>query len=279
MLESALRSAELAEADRAAPRPDHPLGQGLAACATSSTSTGCSRRARDYPLHLGLTEAGMGDKGIIASTAGLAILLNEGIGDTIRVSLTPEPGRAARARGRDRPAGPPVDGPALVPAAGQRLPRLRPDDHARSSRRWPSRSRPTSRSGCRSGARRTRAPRSCASRSWAASSTAPASRSTPTSGSACRARSRSRSRRSSSTAGSTGRCAATASSPSSSRSSRTTSRSVSRAPAATPARLSVHPSGCILPGQLNGRSVTWVTPTFLFERRSSEYDNSERRPS
>ena len=46
----------------------------------------------DYPLHLGLTEAGMGDKGIVASTAGLAILLNEGIGDTIRVSLTPEPG-------------------------------------------------------------------------------------------------------------------------------------------------------------------------------------------
>jgi (E)-4-hydroxy-3-methylbut-2-enyl-diphosphate synthase len=46
----------------------------------------------DYPLHLGLTEAGMGSKGIIASTAGLAILLNEGIGDTIRVSLTPAPG-------------------------------------------------------------------------------------------------------------------------------------------------------------------------------------------
>lgn len=46
----------------------------------------------DYPLHLGLTEAGMGTKGIVASTAGLAILLAEGIGDTIRVSLTPEPG-------------------------------------------------------------------------------------------------------------------------------------------------------------------------------------------
>jgi (E)-4-hydroxy-3-methylbut-2-enyl-diphosphate synthase len=46
----------------------------------------------DYPLHLGLTEAGMGAKGIIASTAGLAILLQRGIGDTIRVSLTPEPG-------------------------------------------------------------------------------------------------------------------------------------------------------------------------------------------
>jgi (E)-4-hydroxy-3-methylbut-2-enyl-diphosphate synthase len=46
----------------------------------------------DYPLHLGLTEAGMGSKGIIASAAGLSILLAEGIGDTIRVSLTPRPG-------------------------------------------------------------------------------------------------------------------------------------------------------------------------------------------
>jgi (E)-4-hydroxy-3-methylbut-2-enyl-diphosphate synthase len=46
----------------------------------------------DYPLHLGLTEAGMGMKGTVASTAGLAILLDEGIGDTIRVSLTPPPG-------------------------------------------------------------------------------------------------------------------------------------------------------------------------------------------
>ena len=45
-----------------------------------------------YPLHLGLTEAGMGSKGIVASTAGMSILLQEGIGDTIRVSLTPEPG-------------------------------------------------------------------------------------------------------------------------------------------------------------------------------------------
>ncbi len=46
----------------------------------------------DYPLHLGLTEAGMGSKGIVASTAGMSVLLQEGIGDTIRVSLTPEPG-------------------------------------------------------------------------------------------------------------------------------------------------------------------------------------------
>jgi (E)-4-hydroxy-3-methylbut-2-enyl-diphosphate synthase len=49
-------------------------------------------RRCDYPLHLGLTEAGMGSKGIVASTAAMAILLQEGIGDTIRVSLTPEPG-------------------------------------------------------------------------------------------------------------------------------------------------------------------------------------------
>ena len=48
----------------------------------------------DYPLHLGLTEAGMGSKGIVASTAAMAVLLQEGIGDTIRVSLTPEPGGA-----------------------------------------------------------------------------------------------------------------------------------------------------------------------------------------
>jgi (E)-4-hydroxy-3-methylbut-2-enyl-diphosphate synthase len=46
----------------------------------------------DYPLHLGLTEAGMGSKGIVASTAAMAVLLQEGIGDTIRVSLTPDPG-------------------------------------------------------------------------------------------------------------------------------------------------------------------------------------------
>ena len=48
----------------------------------------------DFPLHLGLTEAGMGSKGIVASAAALAVLLQEGIGDTIRISLTPEPGGA-----------------------------------------------------------------------------------------------------------------------------------------------------------------------------------------
>ena len=51
-------------------------------------------RRCDYPLHLGLTEAGMGSKGIVASSAAMAVLLQEGIGDTIRVSLTPDPGGA-----------------------------------------------------------------------------------------------------------------------------------------------------------------------------------------
>jgi (E)-4-hydroxy-3-methylbut-2-enyl-diphosphate synthase len=48
----------------------------------------------DYPLHLGLTEAGMGTKGTVASSAALSVLLQEGIGDTIRVSLTPQPGES-----------------------------------------------------------------------------------------------------------------------------------------------------------------------------------------
>jgi (E)-4-hydroxy-3-methylbut-2-enyl-diphosphate synthase len=51
-------------------------------------------RRCDYPLHLGLTEAGMGSKGVVASATALSILLQEGIGDTIRVSLTPQPGES-----------------------------------------------------------------------------------------------------------------------------------------------------------------------------------------
>jgi (E)-4-hydroxy-3-methylbut-2-enyl-diphosphate synthase len=91
MLESALRSAALAE----------EVGLGHERIIISAKVSGVQdlvevyRRlaARcDYPLHLGLTEAGLGVKGIVASTAGLSILLAEGIGDTIRVSLTPSPG-------------------------------------------------------------------------------------------------------------------------------------------------------------------------------------------
>ena len=91
MRESALRSAEMAErfglshdaiilsAKVSDVRDLIQVYRGLA-------------KACDYPLHLGLTEAGLGMKGIVASTAALSVLLGEGIGDTIRVSLTPEPG-------------------------------------------------------------------------------------------------------------------------------------------------------------------------------------------
>jgi (E)-4-hydroxy-3-methylbut-2-enyl-diphosphate synthase len=91
MLESALRSARLAEEvglqhDRIIISAKVSGVQDLV-----EVYTRLAERC-DFPLHLGLTEAGMGAKGIITSTAGLAILLQRGIGDTIRVSLTPEPG-------------------------------------------------------------------------------------------------------------------------------------------------------------------------------------------
>jgi (E)-4-hydroxy-3-methylbut-2-enyl-diphosphate synthase len=91
MVESATRSAELAES----------TGLGHDRIILSAKVSGVQDLVDvyrilagrcDYPLHLGLTEAGLGMKGIVASTAGISILLNEGIGDTIRVSLTPAPG-------------------------------------------------------------------------------------------------------------------------------------------------------------------------------------------
>jgi (E)-4-hydroxy-3-methylbut-2-enyl-diphosphate synthase len=91
MLQSAIRSAELAEATGLA--HDRIILSAKVSGVRDLVDTYRLLAARtDYALHLGLTEAGMGDKGIVASTAGLSILLNEGIGDTIRVSLTPEPG-------------------------------------------------------------------------------------------------------------------------------------------------------------------------------------------
>ena len=91
MIESAMRSAELAEATG--------LGHDRIIISAKVSQVRdlvdvyrLLAKRSDYPLHLGLTEAGLGSKGIISSTAGLAILLDEGIGDTIRVSLTPAPG-------------------------------------------------------------------------------------------------------------------------------------------------------------------------------------------
>jgi len=96
VLEEALVSSALMSAKRA---EDLGLGRDriILSCKVSEVQAMVSAyqnlAARgDYALHLGLTEAGMGSKGIVASTAALAILLQQGIGDTIRVSLTPEPG-------------------------------------------------------------------------------------------------------------------------------------------------------------------------------------------
>jgi (E)-4-hydroxy-3-methylbut-2-enyl-diphosphate synthase len=90
MLASALRSAELAESTG--------LGHDRIILSAKVSQVrdlvDVYRRLAlrcDYPLHLGLTEAGMGSKGIVASTAAMAVLLQQGIGDTIRVSLTPDP--------------------------------------------------------------------------------------------------------------------------------------------------------------------------------------------
>jgi (E)-4-hydroxy-3-methylbut-2-enyl-diphosphate synthase len=91
MIQSALRSALIAE----------EMGLGHDRIIISAKVSGVQDLLKvyrqlaarcDYPLHLGLTEAGLGSKGIVASTAALSILLSEGIGDTIRVSLTPRPG-------------------------------------------------------------------------------------------------------------------------------------------------------------------------------------------
>ncbi len=91
MITSALHSAELAESYGLP--GDHILLSAKVSGVQDLVDVYRDLASRcQYPLHLGLTEAGMGAKGIVASTAGLAILLQEGIGDTIRVSLTPPPG-------------------------------------------------------------------------------------------------------------------------------------------------------------------------------------------
>jgi (E)-4-hydroxy-3-methylbut-2-enyl-diphosphate synthase len=90
MLESALRSAALAE-ETGVPHDAIILSAKVSGVEDLVNVYRRLAARCDYPLHLGLTEAGMGSKGIISSTAALSILLSEGIGDTIRVSLTPKP--------------------------------------------------------------------------------------------------------------------------------------------------------------------------------------------
>jgi (E)-4-hydroxy-3-methylbut-2-enyl-diphosphate synthase len=91
MVVSALNSAAIAE--KYGLRPDQIILSAKVSGVQDLVDVYRSLASRcNYPLHLGLTEAGMGAKGIVASSAGLSILLQEGIGDTIRVSLTPAPG-------------------------------------------------------------------------------------------------------------------------------------------------------------------------------------------
>jgi len=91
VIQSALESAALAESVGMA------ANKIILSCKTSQVQDLITIYRRlaaqsQYALHLGLTEAGMGSKGIVASTAALSVLLQDGIGDTIRISLTPEPG-------------------------------------------------------------------------------------------------------------------------------------------------------------------------------------------
>ena len=91
MVESALQSAVLAEAT-GMPHNRIVLSAKVSGVQDLVEVYRMLSARCDYPLHLGLTEAGLGTKGVVASTAGLSLLLQEGIGDTIRVSLTPVPG-------------------------------------------------------------------------------------------------------------------------------------------------------------------------------------------
>ena len=196
-----------------------------------------------YALHLGLTEAGMGSKGIVASTAALAVLLQQGIGDTIRISLTPEPqgDRTEEVRVAQeilQSMGIRAFAPVVVacPGCGRTTSAVFQElakeiqEHIRTSMPEWRRAYP-------------KAWRRSTSPSWAVSSTARAKASTPISASACRARARRRRRRCLSTERRPSRCGARISRPSSSGWSKTIS-SVGSAPAARTwsARRSVLPA-------------------------------------
>ena len=165
-------------------------------------------RRSDYALHVGLTEAGMGSKGIVASTAALGILLQEGIGDTIRVSLTPEPGADRRLEVQVcqqilqtmnfRAFTPMV---TACPGCGRTT--------VRCSRNWRKRFKITSRPRCRCGKKPIRAWKACRLRSWAVSSTGRGKASMPISASVCPAPAKSRRPRSLSMAKKSPPCAVT----------------------------------------------------------------------
>ena len=125
MVQSALLSAERAE-EIGLPRSKIIISAKVSAVQDLIGVYGELARRSDYALHLGLTEAGMGSKGIVASSAAMGVLLQQGIGDTIRISLTPEPGRRPHAGSESRARAVADARHAHLRAAGRRLPRLRP---------------------------------------------------------------------------------------------------------------------------------------------------------
>ena len=149
MVVSALNSASLAE--KYGLRPDQIILSAKVSGVQDLIDVYRSLAARcDYPLHLGLTEAGMGAKGIVASSAALAVLLQEGIGDTIRVSLTPAPAAIAPKKSA-------LDnrfcsrwGSAALRRKSQPVPAAAAPP-ALFSRRWRNRFRPTCANRCPTG--------------------------------------------------------------------------------------------------------------------------------
>ncbi len=125
MVVSALNSAELAE--KFGLRPDQIILSAKVSGVQDLIDVYRALAARcNYPLHLGLTEAGMGAKGVVASAAAMGVLLQEGIGDTIRVSLTPAPGGDRTEEVRVAQQILQSHGHSQLHAASHRLPRLRP---------------------------------------------------------------------------------------------------------------------------------------------------------
>ena len=123
MVVSALNSADLAQ--KYGLRPDQIILSAKVSGVQDLIDVYRALAARcEYPLHLGLTEAGMGAKGVVASSAAMGVVLQEGIGDTIRVSLTPAPGGDRTEEVRVA-ADSPIDGHSQLHAAGHSLPRLR----------------------------------------------------------------------------------------------------------------------------------------------------------
>ena len=127
MVQSALLSAAARRGDRAAAHRII-LSAKVSAVQDLIAVYRISRARSDYALHLGLTEAGMGSKGIVASSAAMGILLQQGIGDTIRISLTPEPNGDRTRRGEGRAGAAADHGLPHLRAAGRGLSGLRPHD-------------------------------------------------------------------------------------------------------------------------------------------------------